>query len=312
MHTVLYYNRFISHSMYPQRIPNSHVYDKAEVLLPSLPGSCFWLKVYLMSNPYITCRALVLDFQTARFAAHASLKFWSCSGSIDLKPPQLQTNRKPHESTLQATQVPSEKRIGVRNYEVTLITFRSRKFYAFSGKVSTDDVVRRLKLLVLWAWICLDWQGAGMSQFPSPISLWGQNRVTDLLQRSAGILGSLHENYLSVWYTHKNHWKPMISLWEHLHFTELKPLPSQLRLQELRTRPDFYGVDPEMRLSDILGQCQVNVGKKHKQSWGPFWVATTAVLFLAATGNFARLDAYPWVSMVFLDKHREYHVRPVS
>lgn len=88
-----------------------------------------------------------------------------------MKPPQLQTNRKPHESTLQATQVPSEKRIGVRNYEVTLITFRSRKFYAFSGKVSTDDVVRRLKLLVLWAWICLGWQGAGMSQFLSPISL---------------------------------------------------------------------------------------------------------------------------------------------
>ena len=74
MHTVLYYNRFISHSMYPQRIPNSHVDDKAEVLLPSLPGSCFWLKVSLMSNPYITCRALVLNFQTARFAAYASLK----------------------------------------------------------------------------------------------------------------------------------------------------------------------------------------------------------------------------------------------
>mmetsp|Transcript_82546 Transcript_82546/g.267394 ORF Transcript_82546/g.267394 Transcript_82546/m.267394 type:complete len:365 (+) Transcript_82546:172-1266(+) len=42
------------------------------------------------------------------------------------------------------------------------------------------------------------------------------------------------------------------------------PAPSAAAKQELRDRPDFYG---------------------------PFWVATTAVLFLAATGNFARLLA---------------------
>eukprot|EP00931_Biecheleriopsis_adriatica_P078279 TRINITY_DN51738_c0_g1_i1.p1 TRINITY_DN51738_c0_g1~~TRINITY_DN51738_c0_g1_i1.p1 ORF type:complete len:358 (-),score=74.96 TRINITY_DN51738_c0_g1_i1:49-1122(-) len=40
------------------------------------------------------------------------------------------------------------------------------------------------------------------------------------------------------------------------------PPPDSKTAEELRTRPDFYG---------------------------PFWVATTAVLFLAATGNFARL-----------------------
>ena len=39
-----------------------------------------------------------------------------------------------------------------------------------------------------------------------------------------------------------------------------------LTSEELRQRPDFYG---------------------------PFWVATTAVLFLAATGNFARLVESP-------------------
>merc|ERR1719158_922698 len=39
------------------------------------------------------------------------------------------------------------------------------------------------------------------------------------------------------------------------------PLPDGQN-NEFRTRPDF---------------------------WGPFWVATTAVFFLAATGNFARL-----------------------
>lgn len=40
------------------------------------------------------------------------------------------------------------------------------------------------------------------------------------------------------------------------------PPPDSTAAEELRSRPDFYG---------------------------PFWIATTAVLFLAATGNFARL-----------------------
>lgn len=71
---------------------------------------------------------------------------WSCSGSIDLKPPQLQTNRKPHESTLQATQVPSEKRIGVRNYEVTKL------FWLLLG---VESLVRFLARSVQMMW-CVD------------------------------------------------------------------------------------------------------------------------------------------------------------
>ncbi len=89
---------------------------------------------------------------------------WSCSGSIDLKPPNLQTNRKTHEKHITSDTSAFRE------------TYRCMKLFwllwgvdnsAFSGKVSTDDVVRRLKLLVLRAWICFDWQGAGMSQFLS-------------------------------------------------------------------------------------------------------------------------------------------------
>ncbi|CAJ1378211.1 unnamed protein product, partial [Effrenium voratum] len=47
-----------------------------------------------------------------------------------------------------------------------------------------------------------------------------------------------------------------------------------VRFEELRARPDFYG---------------------------PFWVATTAVLFLAATGNFARLIESPHPSLFKAD-----------
>ncbi|CAJ1389481.1 unnamed protein product, partial [Effrenium voratum] len=52
------------------------------------------------------------------------------------------------------------------------------------------------------------------------------------------------------------------------------PAPDGSAAEELRARPDFYG---------------------------PFWVATTAVLFLAATGNFARLIESPHPSLFKAD-----------
>ena len=39
----------------------------------------------------------------------------------------------------------------------------------------------------------------------------------------------------------------------------------------------------------LVGLWLREVGSLKLFSLGPFWVATTAVLFLAATGNFARL-----------------------